>query len=72
MKQLIHSVPSPDGSKYELFAEYADQIRPEGYKVLWFTAVNTNTKGEEDSFTKGMFFLPPEAVNNLKLLLENI
>lgn len=72
MKKLIHSVPADDGSKYELFAEYSSVTRPIDYKQLVFTGVSTNSKGEETVHTKGRFFLPPDAVQNLKSLMENI
>jgi hypothetical protein len=72
MKKLIHVVPADDGSKYELFAEFSSVLRPEEFKQLVFTGVSTNSTGEESTISKGKFFLPPEAVQNLKSLIESI
>jgi hypothetical protein len=72
MKRLIHSVPADDGSKYELFAEFSSVLRPQEFKQLVFTGVSTNSSGEETVDVKGQFFLPPEAVQNLKSLIESI
>lgn len=72
MKKLIHQVDEQSGSVYQLWAELTDCLRPEGYKSLKFTSTYTGSKTPEKPWNKGEFFLPPEALANLKDLLESV
>ena len=70
MKKLIHQVDEQSGLVYQLWAELTECMRPEGYKSLKFTSMYTGSKDPEKPWNKGEFFLPPEALQNLKDLLD--
>ena len=70
MKKLIHEVEEPSGNNYQLWAELTECGRPEGYKALKFFSMYTGANNPEIPWNKGQFFLPPEALKNLKDLLE--
>lgn len=71
MKKLIHEVKEQSGNDYQLWAELTDCLRPEGYKSLKFTSMYTGAKNPEIPWNKGEFFLPPNAIDNLKELLNS-
>lgn len=70
MKKLIHEVKEQSGNDYQLWAELTECARPEGYKTLRFYSMYTGAKDPEIPWQKGQFFLPPEALKNLKELLD--
>jgi hypothetical protein len=70
MKKMIHEVEELSGNNYQLWAELTECTRPEGYKALKFYSMYTGAKSPEVPWNKGQFFLPPEAVKNLKELLD--
>jgi hypothetical protein len=70
MKKLIHEVAEVSGATYQLWAELNDCYHPAGYKELRFSSVWTGAKDPEAPYNKGKFFLSPEALTNLKTLLE--
>jgi len=70
MKKLIHEVEEQSGNNYQLWAELTECSRPEGYKALKFFSMYTGASNPEVPWNKGQFFLPPEALKNLKDLLE--
>jgi len=70
MKKLIHQVDEQSGLVYQLWAELTECMRPEGYKSLKFTSMYTGSKDPEKPWNKGEFFLPPDALQNLKDLLD--
>ena len=70
MKKLIHEVEEQSGNNYQLWAELTECGRPEGYKALKFFSMYTGASNPEAPWNKGQFFLPPEALKNLKDLLE--
>lgn len=70
MKKLIHQVNEQSGNDYQLWAEVTPCSRPEGYQTLRFYSMYTGAKNPEIPWNKGQFFLPPEAMKNLKELLE--
>jgi hypothetical protein len=70
MKKMIHEVEELSGNNYQLWAELTECTRPEGYKALKFYSMYTGAKDPEVPWNKGQFFLPPEAVQNLKELLD--
>lgn len=71
MKKLIHEVKEQSGSDYQLWAEVTECARPEGYKNLRFYSMYSGAKDPEVPWQKGQFFLSPEALANLKELLDN-
>jgi hypothetical protein len=71
MKKLIHQVDEQSGSVYQLWAELTDCLRPEGYKTLKFTSTYSTAKNPDIPWSRGEFFLPLEALTNLKELLES-
>lgn len=70
MKKMIHEVQEQSGNHYQLWAEITECARPEGYKNLRFYSMYTGAKDPEIPWQKGEFFLPPEALANLKELLD--
>ena len=70
MKKMIHEVEEQSGNNYQLWAELTECTRPEGYKALRFYSMYTGPKDPEVPWQKGQFFLPPEALKNLKDLLD--
>lgn len=72
MKKMIHEVQERSGNNYQLWAEFTDCTLPEGYKTLRFYSMYSGAKDPGVPWNKGQFFLPPEAVKNLKELLEEV
>lgn len=72
MKKMIHEVEEQSGNNYQLWAELTECARPEGYKALKFYSMYTGAKNPEVPWNKGQFFLPPDALKNLKELLEGV
>ena len=70
MKKLLHEIHEHSGSVYQLYAELADCANPAGYKTLTFSSIWTGAKRPELEQKKGSQFLSPEALKNLKSLLE--
>ena len=70
MKKMIHEVQEQSGNHYQLWAELTECSHPAGYKALKFFSMYTGAKNPEVPWNKGQFFLPPEALQNLKELLN--
>lgn len=71
MKKIIHEVQEQSGKNYQLWAEFTDCALPKGYKILKFYSMYSGAKNAEIPWNKGQFFLPPEAVQSLKDLLNS-
>lgn len=72
MKKMIHEIKEQSGNDYQLWAELTECARPAGVKALKFYSVYSGAKNPDVPWNKGQFFLTPEALNNLKDLLEGI
>lgn len=71
MKQLLHEVRDASGETYQLYAELIPCANPENTKQLSFHSVWTGAKNPKLSEQrKCEFLLGPEAIFNLKKLLE--
>ncbi len=71
MKTLLHEVKDPTGETYQLFAELVECANPAKSKQLSFHSVWTGAKNPKSEQRKCEFLLGPEAVANLKQLLES-
>ena len=72
MKKMIHEVQEQSGNNYQLWAEFTDCTLPLDYKTLRFYSMYSGAKDPGVPWNKGEFFLPPEAVQSLKELLEEV
>ena len=70
MKKLLQEVPESSGSAYQLYAELVKLSHPTGSKQLVFSSVWTGAKNPKEYQKKCEFMLGPDAINNLKELLE--
>lgn len=70
MKKLIHEVKDTSGEVYQLYAELIDCVNPKDTKQLSFHSVWTGAKNPKSHQRKCEFLLGPEAIYNLKKLLE--
>lgn len=71
VRKMIHEVQEQSGNHYQLWAELSPCSLPKGYQSLRFYSIYTGAKDPEIPWQKGQFFLSPEAVKNLKDLLEH-
>lgn len=71
MKKLIHEVKETSGSAYQLYAELIPCVNPANAKQLVFSSVWTGANNPKEHQKKCEFMLSPDAVNNLKQLLES-
>lgn len=71
MKKLLHEVKDTSGEVYQLYAELIDCANPENTKQLSFHSVWTGAKNPKSEQRKCEFLLGPEAIFNLKKLLES-
>ena len=67
---LIHEVKETSGSTYQLFADLKTMDSPVGHYMLTFYSVWTGAKDPEAPQVKGQYMLGPDAIDNLKELLE--
>lgn len=70
MKKMIHEVQEQSGNNYQLWAELTDCAVPTGYKTLKFYSMYSGAQDPTIPWNKGQFFLPPDAVQNLRDLLD--
>jgi hypothetical protein len=71
MKKLLHEVKDISGDSYQLYAEFIECASPENAKQLSFHSVWTGAKNPKLEQRKCEFLLGPEALANLKQLLES-
>lgn len=71
MKQLLHEVKDTSGEVYQLYAELIECAKPENTKQLSFYSVWGGAKNPKSEQRKCEFLLGPEAIFNLKKLLES-
>ena len=71
MKKLLHEVQDTSGETYQLYAELVECATPENSKQLSFHSVWTGAKNPKSEQRKCEFLLGPEAIDNLKKLLES-
>jgi hypothetical protein len=70
MKKLIHEVNENSGSCYQIWAEIIHVENPLEHKQLIFSSVWTGAKNSKEHQRKCEFLLSPDALDNLKELLE--
>lgn len=70
MKKLLHEVKESSGSAYQLYAELTPCQHPADAKQLVFSSVWTGSSNPKEHQKKCEFMLSPDAVINLKQLLE--
>ena len=72
MKKLLHEVKEASGSIYRLSADLEKCQHPDDYHLLVFSSIWTGAKNPELEQVRGRFMLSPQAIKNLKELLEAI
>jgi len=71
MKTLLNEVYDKSGEVYQLYAELGSCDFPENAKNLTFYTVWSGSKNPKSEQIKYSFLLGPEAIFNLKKLLES-
>jgi hypothetical protein len=72
MKKLLQEVKESSGSVYQLSANLEKCQHPDDYHLLVFSSIWTGAKNPELEQIKGRFLMSPEAIKNLKELLEAV
>ena len=72
MKKLLQEVKEESGSVYQLSANLEKCQHPDDYHLLVFSSRWTGAKNPDLEQIRGRFMLSPEAIKNLKELLEAI
>jgi hypothetical protein len=70
MKTLLTHITEQSGSKYDLWAELTPCPNPEGYTSLRVFSTYSGAKDPSIPWERANLFLSPEALNNLKSLLN--